>query len=497
MTVIVISKMIGMFRDVVLANYYGTSNISDAYLIASSVPTLLFYFVGNSLSTAYIPMYNKVKKEKGIIAANRYSSNLTNIAFLLCTVIILLLLIFPSQIVSLFAAGFDNETTILASSFIRTSAFSLYLMVMVNIGGGFLQINDNFLVPAAISFPRNLAIIAAIILSSIFGVGLMGWGILAAYLFEVLFMLPFLKKSGYKYKPIIDYKDPNIKETLYIIAPVIIGVSINKINNIINQSIASTISEGAISALNYASVINSAVQEILVTGVITILFADSAAHVANNEVEKLKIKLAQTLNAITAFLIPAAVGVIILARPIVTVFFSRGDFNETSIAMTVSALQMFSVGLMFISARDALIKIFYAFKDTRTTTITAAIAICLNIILNLILAKRFGIMGLASATSISATLHCLILYAKLRKKIGDFYLKTTINILIKSIISSIIMGLAISLLYLWLISYNVMSVIALSLAVFAGVIIYMLLSILFRNKLIIGLLLKVIRRNAQ
>lgn len=497
MAVIVISKVIGMFRDVVLANYYGTSNISDAYLIASSVPALLFYFVGNSLSTAYIPMYNKVKKEKGITAANRYSSNLTNIAFLLCTVIILTLLIFPSQIVSLFAAGFDNETAILASSFIRTSALSLYLMVLVNIGGGFLQINDNFLVPAAISLPRNLAIIIAIVLSSTFGVGIMGWGILAAYLFEVLFILPFLKRSGYKYKPIIDYKDPNIKETLYIVAPVIIGVSINKINNIINQSIASTISEGAISALNYASVINNAVQEILVTGVITILFADSAAHVVNNEIEKLKIKLSQTLDAIIAFLIPAAVGIIILARPIVTVFFSRGDFDETSVAMTASALKMFSVGLMFISARDALIKIFYAFKDTRTTTITAAIAICLNIILNLILAKKFGIMGLAAATSISATLHCIILYIRLRKKIGDFYLKTTISTLIKSFISSIIMGLVISPVYLLLIEYNVMAILALCLSVFIGVIVYMLLALLLRVKPITGILLKPIKKDVQ
>ena len=89
MAIIVFSKLLGMFRDVVLANYFGTSNVSDAYLIASSVPTLLFYFIGHALSTSFLPMYNKIKQEKGESAANRYTNNLMTISLLISTLIFL------------------------------------------------------------------------------------------------------------------------------------------------------------------------------------------------------------------------------------------------------------------------------------------------------------------------------------------------------------------------------------------------------------------------
>lgn len=489
MTIIVISKLFGMFRDVVLANYYGTSNISDAYLIASSVPTLLFYFIGHALSTAYIPMYNKVKKEKGIDAANRYSNNITTISLLICTVLILLLLCFPSYIVKLFAAGFDSQTTEIASRFIRASAFSLYFMVLVNIGNGYLQINDNFLVPAAISLPRNLAIITAIILSATIGVWLMGWGILFAYILEVLFIIPFIKRTGYKYRTVIDIKDKNVGETLFIVVPVIIGVGVSQINNAISKSIASTIAEGAISALTYASVINNAVQEILVTGIVTVLFADSAAHVVNNEEEEVKIKLSKTVNGMLLLLIPASIGVIILAKPIVTVFFNRGNFDVNSINMTMSALQFYSIGLVFLAIRDSLVKVFYAYKDTKTTTITSVIVIAINILLSLIFSKVLGVQGVALATSVSAIIHCITLYILLRKKIGDFYIFTTLINTAKSLLSGITMGVVVFLVNRLLLPSNVLASIILS--VILGCITYVLILLILKSEPAMDVLSKV------
>jgi len=440
MIIIIISKLFGMFRDVVLANYYGTSNISDAYLIASSVPTLLFYFIGHALSTAYIPMYNKVKKDKGISAANKYTSNIINISLLICTGIIVLLLIFPTQIVKLFAVGFDNETAALASRFIRYSALSLYFMVLVNVGNGFLQINDNFIVPAAISIPQNLAIIATIVLSTTLGIMTMGWGILAAKILEFLLILPFIKMNEYKHSAVIDIQDQSVRETLYVVVPIIIGVGVSQINNAISKSIASTISEGAISALSYASIINTAVQEVLVTGVVTVLFADSAAHVANNEYEKVKHKLSKTIDGMMLLLIPASIGAIILAEPIVTVFFSRGNFNKQSIEMTSAALQLFSIGMVFISVRNSLIKVFYAYKDTKTPTITSVSVIIVNIILSLIFSKMLGVQGVALANSSVAIIHCLTLYFLLKHKIGDFNTIKTLKNSSKALIAGIIMG---------------------------------------------------------
>ena len=440
MMVIIISKLIGMLRDIVLAKYYGTSNISDAYLIASSVPVLLFYFIGHSLSTAYIPMYNKVKYEKGEESAIKYSNNLLNVSLIISTIIFFVLIFSPNIVIKIFANGFDFNTSNIASKLIRISSISIYFMTIIHICGGYLQANNSFLAPAAISLPRNMIIIASIILSASFGIDILGLGLLLAYVLEFIFLLPFTVKEGYKYKWRLDFHDENLKETLYIVMPILLGTCVSQINKIIDKSIASTVIVGGVSALSYASIINNAIQEVLVTGIITILFSNCAQLVAQNKHKLVSEKLSSTIKVIIFFLIPASVGVIIFAEQIVRLILCRGNFDVNSIKITTGALRSYTIGLLFLAIRDTLVKVFYAYKETKITTVTSMIAILINIILNIILSKFMGINGLALATSISAMFHCITLYIILHKKIGDFGHKSNINTLIKCCISSIIMG---------------------------------------------------------
>lgn len=443
MMVIIISKLFGMARDVVLANYFGTSNVSDAYLIAVSVPTLLFYFIGHSLSTAYQPMYNKVKEEKGSDAALRYSNNILIISCLLCTVIIVLLMTLTEPVVRLFAAGFDVETVKLTASFIRQSAPSLYFMTLVSIWGGYLHTKRNFIIPAAISLPRNIVIIVSVVLAALVDVSLLGWGLLIAYVAEVLMMLPFVLRNGYRLKWDFHPKEPEIRETLFLVLPIILGVGVSQLNKIIDKSVASTVISGGVSALSYASIINNAVQEVLVTGIITILFTNCSALVAKGEHDQVKKKLSGTIDAMVTLLIPATFGILALARPIVICFLNRGSFDENSVSMTTGALCCYTVGLTFLAVRDTMTKVFYAYKNTRVTTVTSILAILINILLNLILSRFWGINGLAIATSISAIFHCVTLYILLRKRIGDFGLRAFLLTIVKVLLSSAVMFLGV------------------------------------------------------
>lgn len=441
MAIIIIAKVVGMLRDIVLANYFGTTNISDAYLIASSVPTLLFYFIGHSLSTAYIPMYNKVKVGCGEGKAQNFSNNLLTISLFISTAIVLLLLLFPNAVVKIFAAGFDKDTAAIAVRLIRISAPSIYLMCMVNICGGYLQANKSFLAPAAISLPRNAAIVVSVVLAASLGTDWLGWGLLLSYLLEFLFLIPFVFRTGYRYKPVLDFKDAYIHETLYVVTPILIGVCVGQVNKIIDRSMASTIIEGGISALTYAVIINNAVQEILVTGIITILFASCSELVAKQEHTRVKEKLSETINSMIFLIVPACVGVTVLAEPIVELVLCRGEFDQNSLKLTAGALRCYTVGLMFLAIRDTLVKVFYAYKDTKTTTKASITAIALNIALNVILGKLIGINGLALATSISAIINCGIIFVQLRKKIGDFGTTRMIQVFVKSGAGSILMGI--------------------------------------------------------
>lgn len=481
MIVIVISKITGMLRDVVLANYFGTTNISDAYLIAATVPTSIFFIIGHSLGTVYIPLYDNIKADKGVGAAQSFSNNLLNCALLLCSAIVLLLFLCTDSVVKIFAAGFDETTAQIASRLIKISAPSIYLMCIVNILGGYLQIHKNFLAPAAISLPRNFAVVVSVVVSASWGIDWLGIGLLLAYVLEVGFLLPAVLQKGYRYRAFINLRDDDLQQAKYLVTPVLIGVCVSRINKIVDRSMASTIIEGGISALTYASIINTAIQEILVTGLITILFASCAELVARNEIDQVKKKLRDTLAVISTLLIPGCVGVLVLAEPIVELILCRGEFDQHSLHMTTGALRCYTMGLLFLAVRDTLVKVFYAFKETKTTTTVSIASIVLNIILNIVLGQVIGIHGLALATSLSAIFNSIVLFVLLYKRIGDFGIAKISSVMVKSAVGSVAMGAGTYYSYQWL-AERLFGLVAVLITVACSCILYMAIELMLNNE---------------
>ena len=487
MAVIIISKLTGMARDIVLANYYGTTAVSDAYLIAVSVPSVLFFLIGHSLSTAYLPMYNKINQAHGATAANRYSNNLICVTLVFSTVLVALLLVVPEIVIKVFAAGFDAETTVLAAKFIRISAVSLYFMVVINVWGGYLQTRENYLIPAAISLPRNAAIILSIVIAAHVSIDSLGVGLLLAYVAEAMLLLPFVLKNGYRVRPCLDFSDAQIRETLYLVAPILVSVGVGRINTIVDKSIASTLAEGGISALSYASVLNNAVQEVAVTGIITVLFANCAALVASGEHEKAKIKLRKTLDAMIFLLIPASVGVMVLAEPIIVLLLQRGNFDQQSVVMTTAALRCYTVSLFFLAARDALIKMFYAYQDTRIPAKTSMAAVAVNIGLNFLFSRFWGLSGLALATSAAMILQSSALWILFHKKHQKMDNRQLISEFLQVLGISILMGVLVHFTYRW-IPESAGTLLALCASVGVGIIVYVAANLILNKRYTFGVI---------
>lgn len=439
MAVILITKLVGLFRDVVLANYFGTSNISDAYLIAISIPTQLFWFVGHALSTAYMPMYNKVLAARGAQAAKKYTDNILTVSLLISCAIATLIAIFPEAIIKVYAAGFDDATVAITATYLRIGAPTILFMTFINVFGGYLNTKGDYIITVAISLPRNALLIISIITASILGYTYLGWGILGAYVAEFLFLLPFVIRQKYLYRPEICYDKQYLKDTLYLVLPILLGMIVSQINKIVDRSMASMITVGGLSAISYASIINNSVQEVLVTGIITILFSQCSKMVAAGQTDAVKAKLSKTINVLILFLIPASFGIWVLSDDLVSVVLCRGEFDAWSLATTSGALKFYTIGLLFFSIRDCLVKIFYAYKDTKLTTAISTIAIALNIILNFALYNSMGLNGLALATSISAIFSCVTLYVFMTKKIGNFGIARTSLAILKSLLSSAVM----------------------------------------------------------
>ena len=453
MIITIFSKVLGFARELTLSYFYGASNISDAYLISLTIPSVIFALIGAGISTGYIPMYSNIQQQYGEIEGNRFTYNLSNIIIVICTIIILFGLILTEPLVKLFAAGFEGETLALAVKFTKISLFGIYFIGLMCIFKSFLQIKGNYVIPALVGFPLNFITVAAIFLSSKTNILVLSIGSVIAMASQLVSLIPFIYKEGYRHKFILDLKDEHIKNMLYIVIPVIIGTLINNVNILIVQTLASNIAVGGISALNYANTLNEFVQGMFVTPILTVMYPMISKMAVEDNIQGLKSTLSESIISISLLVMPVTIGTMLLVKPLVEFLFERGAFDAQAISMTSNALFFYSIGMLGFGLLEMLSIAFYSLQDTKTPMINSAIAVVINIILNFILSRYLGIGGLALATSISAILTTVLLFRSFRKKVGFFGIKNIIISAIKVLCASLIMGLVVKLSYNILLKY--------------------------------------------
>ncbi len=450
MIITVISKIVGFGREITLSYFYGASDISDAFLISLTIPSVIFSFIGTGISTGYIPLYSKIEEKYGEEEGKRYTNNLVNILLVLCTGIIIFGLLFTGPLVKMFASGFGGDTLELAIRFTRISLFGIYFTGLINIYGGFLRIKGNYAVPACVGFPMNFVLILSILLSSKTNVMVLAIGSVIATASQLVFLVPFVHKAGYRYEYIFDTKDEYIRRMIYIALPVIIGVSVDQINVLVDRTLASGIAVGGISALNYASKLNGFVQGMFVTTISAVMYPMISKMAVQGNFDGLKSSVSEAINLINLFVVPATFGAMIFAEPIVRFLFGRGAFDPEAISMTSIALFYYSIGMVGFGLREIISRAFYSMQDTKTPMVNAAMAVSMNIVLNIILSRYMGIGGLALATSISAVFCTGLLFINLRKKVGPFGMKDTVVSFVKILVSSAGMGIAAYISYVFL-----------------------------------------------
>lgn len=471
MILTILSKNLGFLRDITLSYFYGASNVSDAYLISLTIPTTIFAFIGSGIATSYIPIYSTVEKEEGINKAAQFSNNLINLLLIIATLVVIFGSVFTVPIVKLFASGFQGETLALTTRFTKITIFGVYFSGLVYIFSSYLQINSNFVVPALIGFPLNIIIIVSIILSYKINVIIIAIGSVVASCVQVVVLVLFAYRSGYRYKSFFDVKDKYITKMAYLSIPVSLGVSVNQINILVDRTISSQITVGGISALNYANRLNGFVQGIFVLSITTAIYPMISKMAAENNMNVFKKYVCESINSISLFVVPATVGAMIFAEPVVKLLFGRGAFDVQAIQMTSYALYFYSLGMITSGFNEVLSRTFYSLHDTKTPMVSGVIAVVTNIILNIILSRFLGIGGLSLATSISSMVCTILLLSSLQKKIGSFGMRNITISFLKIGIASITMGILTRFIYSELIT-NIDLNMALALAIVLGVIIY-------------------------
>lgn len=491
MIITIISSLFGFGRDIILAYFYGASSISDAYIIATTIPTVIFGFIGVGISTGYIPMYRKLEEEKGIESSNYFTNNLLNILLVLLTIVVILGLLFTDYVVSLFASGFDNNMFLLTVKMTKISLFGIYFSCLISIFKGFLHVKGNFVIPGLIGLPMNLIIIVTIYISFETTPTVLAIGTLIGAATQIVLILPVVYKNGFRYKAIINIKDKSTQKLGRLAVPTIIVAAVDQINIIVDRTIASQIVIGGISALTYSARFTSFIQGVFVSSIVTVLYPTISKIAAQGNISGFKRSLTSAIVSMNMLIIPASVGSIIFSNTIIELLFGRGEFDSEGINMTSNALLFYLVGMIGYGLREILSRAFYSIQDTKTPMVNSFIAICSNIILNIVLSKYMGISGIALATSISSIICSFLLLNSLRKKVGSFDYQTLLITHLKILLSSSMMGF-ISYISFNLLTNNFGLIISLSISIFLGILTYTLLLYLLKlqelNEIVISIL---------
>lgn len=435
-----LSKILGFFREVCLAFFYGASGISDAYLVALNIPVSLWGIFTVGITSGYIPMYNRIYVQSGREEAEQYTNGLINCLLIISVIVVFITEMFAPYIIYIVAPGLEYNTMELAVFFLRISIFIIFVFSSYNILLEYLKIKKEYIYPTLVGTIFNICVVFGIILSAYFDVPKsLVIGSFIAYIIQLMLLIPRLKQVGYRYSKKILNSLPHIKRMAVISIPVIIGTSINEINVMVDQNFASRLYAGGITVLNYSSKLNAAIQGVIFSSFMVVFFPLLSKEIekCNGALsEKAKKYINETIKKTSCLTIPLMAILICNAELIINVLFKRGAFTDNDVIVTGICLRYYSLGLIAVAYREIFSKVFYALHNTKAPMMSAGVGLIVNIILNFILSEMFGLVGLAMASSISIILITVLIYIQLHKSVGGVICKETIiEISIVSIVS--------------------------------------------------------------
>lgn len=431
-----ISKLFGFIREMVMANFFGASFITDAYAMSFTILTVLFGGIITAISTAYMPVYSRINESKGKEAGDGFTSGVLNLLLTVTIVISILGIIFSDPIIAIFASGFSGETARLASFFVKVLFSYVIFSSTAGIQESYLQYKGVFLPQIISGYYVSICTIAAIVISAYTSYYYLAFGMLAGYFMRFITLGIITRRRGFHYSPVFRY-DTTIKEIMVMAIPTFIGSYALYINQFVDKTLASRLVEGSISALNYAALLNGLITGLTITILSTMIYPKLTQAVSLKQYGRYNNILSTGFSIVIMVALPCSLGAMLYSGQIVQIVYERGAFDLKATAMTSSAFLFYAAGLLFLSVNDLMTKAYYSMCDMKTPMIFAGISVIINIALCLILVRPMAHNGLALATSIAALCNTMLLWTGIRKKYPYVKLLESKNTLIKIIVSAV------------------------------------------------------------
>ncbi|RMF98489.1 MAG: murein biosynthesis integral membrane protein MurJ, partial [Candidatus Schekmanbacteria bacterium] len=413
-----LSRIVGFGREIILANYFGISEIRGAFTVAFKIPNLLrTLLTETAISAAFIPVFTELLSKGNDDEAFSVASTIINFFAILLTIVIAICCIFMPAVISICAPGFRSNEELFQHT-VRLSFIIFPTIIFLAVSGviiGMLNSFNHFTAPAAGPVLWNIVIISMIILfQNKIGIYSAAWGILigTAAQFSVL-LLPF-KRLKIRYKPIIKLKDENVRRIFRLILPVSITLGIVNLNVFVDTIFASYLGPRSIAAIDSAFRIFHLPMAIFAIAIGTALFPMLSRFSVDDD-EKFKKTLQSGIGQIFYLTIPCSIIFFIMSVPIVKLVFERGSFSESDTVFVADALTFFAVGLPFTSANTLLNRGFYSLKKNWAPAYVGIFNIALNAFLDWIFMKRWGHAGICLSTSMVSMFNFIALTTIMKK----------------------------------------------------------------------------------
>jgi putative peptidoglycan lipid II flippase len=446
------SRVLGLVRDQVMAYLFGAGNAVDAYNVAFRIPNLVRdLFAEGAMSAAFVPTFTRYLTREGRPAAWRLGNHVVNALAIATVLLVCAGLLFTQPLVTLFAEDYSTvpgklELTVLLT---RIMLPFLTLVAVAAAFMGMLNSLNRFFVPALSPAMFNVAsILCAVLLVPLMpAVGLppitaMAIGVLIGGAGQILIQWPLLRREGFRYRPLLDVRDPGLRQVLLLMGPGTLGLAATQINVFVNTVLATGEGTGAVSWLNYAFRLMYLPLGIFGVSIATAAMPGIARHAAQDDVPGLRHEVASGIAMMTVLNVPATLGLIVLARPIVALLFERGAFTARDTEATAAALTCYAIGLTGYSVVKVVSPTFYALNESRKPVMVSAVSVLVNAALNIAFVKRFGYLGLAVGTSLTALLNAGVLLAMLRWRLGGIEGTRLLGVFARSLAASLVMAAA-------------------------------------------------------
>jgi len=462
-----LSRGLGLIRDMAYSHFFGANQLLDAWIVAFRIPNLSRRLFGEGAASAsLIPVYSEALHGDKEDAA-RLGNTVVTVMFVILSALVLLGEGGIWLYYKLFAR--TSETVLILSLSSVMLPYMLFVC-MIAIGAGLLNVHGHFAAPAAAPIVLNVFIVGTILIT--------GWvaklqvtaqlfyvavSVLLAGLVEIGIQIPAFRRCGISLRPAWAVRSEQFRKILLLMGPMILGLTATQINTLaddliawwfsgsaekgaffelLGRRIAYPMQRGSVSHLYYAQRLYQLPLGVLGISLATAIFPIMSADVAKKDFSALRATVAKGLRATVFVAIPASVGLMIVARPLICAAFEHGRFGAEDTRMVVKTLCFYSMGLCGYFAQQILARVFYSMQDTKTPAKSALVAVLANFVLNLALIWPMDRAGLACATAICSYLQVAILVTALRKRLGASIVDGLFVAFGKTLLATAFMGAA-------------------------------------------------------